>query len=182
LGDKLDQSDGSQSTDSFEFVNVAGNSRNLDHASRKVIWRQVMLNHIRLKRKAHKETGGCGNLVPQISGVDPFNVCPFKLEPYMHDLLKYCKLRIILHIPIIKTLTGFFLDITSGWKILYSIEKHTHCNPMTDYWLPSAFHDGALLHVLIGCAGSYAARLSWFRERPVAVKFRRCMCLRHMAY
>lgn len=41
---------------------------------------------------------------------------------------------------------------------------------MTDYWLPLAFHDGALLHVLIGCAGSYAARLSWFRERPVAVK------------
>jgi hypothetical protein len=41
---------------------------------------------------------------------------------------------------------------------------------MTDYWLPLAFKDPALLHVLLGCADSFAAKSNWMRERPVAVK------------
>jgi hypothetical protein len=61
-------------------------------------------------------------------------------------------------------------DITTVWTTLYSIEKHVNFNPMIEFWLPLTFHDGALLHALIGCADSFAARLSYFHERPISVK------------
>ncbi|KAH8899065.1 hypothetical protein GQ53DRAFT_363912 [Thozetella sp. PMI_491] len=73
----------------------------------------------------------------QITGVDPFGAFPVQFEPYMHDLLLYFS--------------------TTIWKQLYSLEKIAGYNPFTEYWLPLALQDSALLHCFIGCAGAYTS-------------------------
>ncbi|KAK1147838.1 hypothetical protein N8T08_000351 [Aspergillus melleus] len=75
---------------------------------------------------------------------------PIKFEPYMHDLLVYYS--------------------TTGWKILYSIEEKTGCNPMVDYWLPLAFNDAALLNVLIGCAASFRFKSQFLPGCPILIR------------
>ncbi|KAE8132744.1 hypothetical protein BDV38DRAFT_287458 [Aspergillus pseudotamarii] len=132
----------------YEFVNLGSNSTDIDRDTRKSIRKRVMLNHtyINHKRKgtsiedktertASTRVPSSEVIVPQPGRVDPFNTLSIEIEPYMHDLLS--------------------LYITTIWETLYSIEKRCGCNPMTNYWLPLAFNDPALLHSLIGCAASF---------------------------
>lgn len=56
-------------------------------------------------------------------------------------------------------------DTTTMWKHFYTLENLAGCNPMTDYWLPLAFQDGALLHSLIGCAVVYASGYTTINHR-----------------
>lgn len=63
-----------------------------------------------------------------------------------------------------------FLDITTGWKAFYSVEKYTSFNPMIDYWLEMAMSDSAFFHTLIGCADSYISPKGWKRNRPATIK------------
>lgn len=38
------------------------------------------------------------------------------------------------------------------------------CNPISEYWIPWAFQDPALLHLLIGCAAVYISGYSTIRD------------------
>lgn len=61
-------------------------------------------------------------------------------------------------------------DITSIYEKLYPIEKYTGYNPLTAHWLPLAFSNAALLHVILACSDSFIAE-SWNpRIRPIAIK------------
>jgi Fungal specific transcription factor domain len=60
--------------------------------------------------------------------------------------------------------------MTTIWRSFYTIESYTSYNPMSDYCLPLAFYDSALLHLLIGCADSHAARLGYYQKQPVGRK------------
>lgn len=51
-----------------------------------------MINHIRQRKKNDEGHALSPGLSPQIAGVDPFNTLPILIEPYAHDLLKYCGL------------------------------------------------------------------------------------------
>jgi hypothetical protein len=46
-------------------------------------------------------------------------------------------------------------DTSSVSHALYSIEKYTSFNPTTEYWLPLAFHDAALLNAILACADAF---------------------------
>ncbi|KAH8692013.1 hypothetical protein BGW36DRAFT_386817 [Talaromyces proteolyticus] len=136
----------------FDFINVTNQSKHVDHESRVKIRRHVMVNYMTLKHKKPKEFKDQLVLPPQVTSVDPFDAFPFRLEPYMHDLLKYY--------------------ITIGWKTFYSIEKHAEFNPMTDYWIALAFQDSAFLHTLLGCADSLSVDAPWrgIQSRPRATR------------
>jgi hypothetical protein len=58
-------------------------------------------------------------------------------------------------------LTNLGADSTTIWKYLYSLEKLANYNPFTEYWLPFAFQDPAVLHCFIGCADIY---IDYFRQ------------------
>lgn len=60
--------------------------------------------------------------------------------------------------------------MTTVWKSFYTIESLTSLNPMTDYWIPLAFHDDAFLHLLLGCADSHNTRCMHFEDRPIALR------------
>ncbi|KAH8657946.1 hypothetical protein BX600DRAFT_514483 [Xylariales sp. PMI_506] len=81
----------------------------------------------------------------QISGVDPFDRAPIRLEPYMHDLLIYFS--------------------TTMWKQFYTLERLAGSNPVTEYWLPLAFQDPALIHSYIGCADAYISGYASVTDR-----------------
>lgn len=49
-----------------------------------------MINHISQRKKNDEKRALGPTLSPQIAGVDPFNTLPIRVEPYAHDLLKYC--------------------------------------------------------------------------------------------
>lgn len=76
----------------FEFIHIDGHSGIPDADSRKMIRRRVMINHIRQRKKMDEGHALSPGLSPQIAGVDPFNALPILIEPYAHDLLKYCGL------------------------------------------------------------------------------------------
>ncbi|CRG91748.1 hypothetical protein PISL3812_08800 [Talaromyces islandicus] len=119
----------------YDFVNVTAEQNHVDQDARVKIRKRVMVNHMRLKRVERQKYNEHSRLpATRVNSLDPFDVFPFHLEPYMHDILKFY--------------------ITSGWKSFYSIEKYADFNPI-DYWLPVAFRDGAFLHALLGCADSH---------------------------
>jgi hypothetical protein len=60
-------------------------------------------------------------------------------------------------------------DTSSVTHALYSIEKYTNFNPTTEYWLPLAFHDAALLNAILACADAFGAVETGIKERPTAV-------------
>lgn len=40
---------------------------------------------------------------------------------------------------------------------MYSIEKYAAINPVKDCWLPMAFQDSALLHMIVACSDIYTS-------------------------
>ncbi|KAK6857437.1 hypothetical protein PG995_007624 [Apiospora arundinis] len=68
----------------------------------------------------------------QIQGVDPFGQTPISLEPYMLDLLRY------------------------SWRNFYTLEDLAGSNPVSEFWIPRAFKDSALIHTFVGCAVAHA--------------------------
>ncbi|RDW65953.1 hypothetical protein BP6252_09588 [Coleophoma cylindrospora] len=83
----------------------------------------------------------------EIGDIDPFDVFPLKIRPYMIDLLKKYA--------------------TSIYETMYSIERHGAINPVKECWLPMAFQDGALLHTILACADTYGSP-NW-RNHPAAL-------------
>ncbi|KAJ5578804.1 uncharacterized protein N7459_007768 [Penicillium hispanicum] len=146
-----EERDGFNAPSTFEFIPMMDHSHRPNTEFRKTIRRHAMTSHIRLKRQAN---GGAldrsPNRPPQIDGPDPFAVLPVKIEPYMQTLLHYYT--------------------TIGWKMFYSIEKHTIFNPMTEYWLSLAYRDAAFMHTIIGCAESHFAESPSYHDRPITVK------------
>ncbi|KAK8004673.1 Protein of unknown function DUF3468 [Apiospora arundinis] len=72
----------------------------------------------------------------QIQGVDPFGQTPISLKPYMLDLLRY------------------YVD--TAWRNFYTLEDLAGSNPVSEFWIPRAFKDPALIHTFVGCAVAYA--------------------------
>ncbi|KAK7972494.1 hypothetical protein PG988_006628 [Apiospora saccharicola] len=72
----------------------------------------------------------------QIQGVDPFGQAPITMEPYMLDLLRY------------------YVDTV--WKNFYTLEDLAGSNPVSEFWIPRAFQDCALIHTFVGCSVAYA--------------------------
>ena len=54
--------------------------------------------------------------------------------------------------------------------MLYSLERRAGYNPLTEYWVPLAYCDAALLHAILACADSFIVRSSDPRTRPTAIK------------
>ncbi|OKL58353.1 hypothetical protein UA08_06014 [Talaromyces atroroseus] len=141
----------------YHFIHMAGggssstNSKpgKISDETRATIRKHAMNNYVHRKRKTASEIKQPHALSPvhQINDVDPFDAFPVKLEPYMLDLLKYY--------------------MTTIWKEFYTIENYTSFNPMSDYCLTLAFGDSALMHLLIGCAGSYASRMGHMQEQAI---------------
>lgn len=52
---------------------------------------------------------------------------------------------------------------------MYSIEKYSDWNPVTETWIPMAFDDPALLHCIMFCVEGYDACGRGTRERPEAI-------------
>ncbi|PGH27622.1 hypothetical protein AJ80_00635 [Polytolypa hystricis UAMH7299] len=103
-----------------------------------------------------------------IAKVDPFNAFPIQMEPYMHDLLTFCRFNILMRTLFVPN--GVSSDITAGYRILYSVEKYTNYNPLTSHWIPFAFQSAAMMHAILGCADT-ATTAPWnHRLRPTAIK------------
>lgn len=60
--------------------------------------------------------------------------------------------------------------MTTAWRSFYPIESLASINPITDYWISLAFHDDALLHLLIGCAAFHNTRCMQFKDHPIALR------------
>lgn len=71
---------------------AGGNASSISDETRIAIRKRVMENYMHRKRRRAIESNKPQNLVRAICRVDPFDAFPIKLEPYMFDLLKYCKL------------------------------------------------------------------------------------------
>lgn len=69
------------------------NASSISDETRITIRKRVMANYMYRKRRRATETNSNNNikLVREIGRVDPFDAFPVKFEPYMFDLLKYCK-------------------------------------------------------------------------------------------
>lgn len=67
------------------------NASSISDETRITIRKRVMVNYMRRKRRAIESDHNSLKLVREIARVDPFDVFPIKFEPYMFDLLKYCK-------------------------------------------------------------------------------------------
>jgi hypothetical protein len=60
--------------------------------------------------------------------------------------------------------------------MIYSIEKHVGYNPMTDYFLPLAFNDPAVMHAMLFSASSIVLPFLQSRERLKSmVHLRECI-------
>ncbi|KIM96114.1 hypothetical protein OIDMADRAFT_183542, partial [Oidiodendron maius Zn] len=139
----------------FQFVNISMQSTHIDEISRATIRKHAKLSQSRQRRRHYKSIANHLEIqqqdaadakdrslviapkinLSQIFDVDPFNTSPVKLQPYMHDFLLYYS--------------------TTTWKYVYSLETLAGINPVSEYWIPLAFQDAALLHSLIGCAAVY---------------------------
>lgn len=169
---------GDSHDDSYHFIHMGGSSSSDDPTkvsdeTRATIRRRVMNNYVQKRRRKRadekKQHGVLGlDLVQTIDGADPFDVFPIRLEPYMIDLLKYCKLTFytICH-PSPSNMALVFIDMTTVWRSYYTIESRASINPITDYWLPIAFHDDALLHLLIGCSFSHSYRSGYPQKHSI---------------
>jgi hypothetical protein len=73
-----------------------------------------------------------------------------------------------------------YIDSTSVSKILYSIEDKAAFNPMSEYWLPMAFHDSALLHVFISFADFFMVNNNNISVASVAHQTQRLLWRRHL--
>ncbi|KAL4941753.1 hypothetical protein BDV06DRAFT_193813 [Aspergillus oleicola] len=135
-------------SNNFDFVNYTG-SLKTDSSTQKVIRRRGMLLHLREKRQDMLEDRHSKALVPQPSGVDPFDAAPLKIEPYMHDLLRYC--------------------CTSTWKYFYMIEEKAGINPIQEFWMPLAFQDSALLHAFIAFSAHFAPEIPSTDRQPLVL-------------
>ncbi|KAH8601794.1 hypothetical protein B0O99DRAFT_607473 [Bisporella sp. PMI_857] len=142
----------------FEFVNVSTNSKDIDESSRLAIRRHVRRKESQYLPATSKNERGVYSKefehelsesslklnLHQIQGVDPFDKAPIKMEPYMHDLLRYF--------------------VTTTWKHFYSLEEMAGYNPIAEYWMPLAFRDSAYIHSLIGCAEAYISSYKSVRD------------------
>ncbi|KAK7946961.1 uncharacterized protein PG986_011282 [Apiospora aurea] len=72
----------------------------------------------------------------QIQGVDPFGQAPITLGPYMLDLLRYYA--------------------ETAWRNFYTLEDLAGKNPVSEFWMPRAFQDPALIHTFVGCSVAHA--------------------------
>ena len=109
-------------------------------------------------------------LPKEITAIEPFNAFPIKIEPYILELLSSCEWPpfSLPHLALSEPYL-FFIDTTSIYETMYTIEKHVNLNPAKDYWLPMAFQDAALLHAFIFCADGYGTISQRKREGPAAV-------------
>lgn len=91
----------------FVFINASQESPNVDIKSRSLIRRHVKRNGLRRKETSisltektpeviarDEQTAALASQflfgIPQLDGVDPFEISPIQLQPYMLDLLSYC--------------------------------------------------------------------------------------------
>lgn len=42
------------------------------------------------------------------------------------------------------------------WKNFYTLEDLAGSNPVSEFWIPRAFQDSALIHTFVGCSVAYA--------------------------
>jgi hypothetical protein len=160
----------------FEFINLSPGSNDAD----KTTMQTVVRRHVKLRKVAqtpakmdmeiHKIDEHTASFVQsksnihQIPGVDPFDCSPARLTPYMHDLLTCCMRHLSLHVCPHRKLIRLSPVSTTMWKQLYSLERLAGYNPVTEYWLPLAFRDEAVLHSFIGCAEAFAMGYKSFND------------------
>lgn len=83
----------------YDFVNITTEQKHIDRDLRTKIRKRVMINHMRLKGLNLQASNEHSRLpATRINSLDPFDIFPFRLEPYMHDLLKYCQLYLLAHL------------------------------------------------------------------------------------